>query len=112
MNSDLWEHESIQSQLIKLRLYEYRNHIISDFTLKEVEKALRELRIGKSADSTGLVTKETHLKGWGEYNPLNTDTIKRSQVQTIRRNSGLNWTVKGEFSLFQYLLLGSCLGIR
>ena len=62
IDDQLKVYENMQNQLCKLRLLKSRTRTSPEFTLGEVDKAIRELKNGKSVDPTGLV-REVFKKG-------------------------------------------------
>ena len=55
----------MQNQLCKLRLLKNRTRTSPEFTVDEVDKAMRELKNGKSVDPAGLVRKVFKKGGEG-----------------------------------------------
>ena len=55
IDDQLKVHENMQNQLCRLRLLKSRTRASPDFTVEEVDKAIKELKNGKSVDPTELV---------------------------------------------------------
>ena len=55
IRSDLKRYESLQNRLCQLRIKACRNSISPNVLLDEVKQAVGELKLGRSADPTGMV---------------------------------------------------------
>ena len=64
IRSDLKWYESFQNRLCQLRNKACKCSISPNFSLDEVMQAVGELKLGRSADPTGMV-REIFLKVWG-----------------------------------------------
>ena len=96
MDDQLKVHENMQNQLCKLRLLKSRTRASPDFTVEEVDQAIRELKNGKSVDPTGLVRELFKKSGKGLRHSIQMmmNTIKTTHVLPLQWSQMCIRTVK------------------
>ena len=100
IRSDLKWYESFQNSLCQLRIKACRSSISPNFSLDEVKQAVGELKLGRSADPTGMVREIFKKCGDGLLYSLveMVNTIKASKnlpsdwnkiwVRTLKKRKG------------------------
>ena len=96
IDDQLKVHENMQNQLCKLRLLKRRTRASPDFTVEEVDQAIRELKNGKSVDPTGLVRElfKKGGKGLRQSIQMIMNTIKTTHVLPLQWSQMCIQTVK------------------
>ena len=86
----------MQNQLCKLRLLKSRTRASPDFTVEEVDQAIRELKNVKSVDHTGLVREliKKGCRGLRHSIQMMMNTIKTTHVLPLQWSQMCIQTVK------------------
>ena len=96
MDDQLKVHENMQNQLCELRLFKSRTRASTDFTVEEVDQAIRELKNDKSVESTGLVREVIKRGGKGLRRSIHMmmNTVKTTHVLPLQWGQMCIQTVK------------------
>ena len=105
IRSDLKWYESFQNHMCQLRIKAYRSSIIPNFSLDEVKQAVGELKLGRSADPTGMVREIFKKCGDGLLYSLieMVNTVNTSKNLPSDWNKIWIWTLKQKKGTFRKL---------